>query len=47
MAARKNKQNDDTQQQSSTYTHEQKAVQRPDVGVQPEFDAHRAAKQYW
>ncbi len=45
MAAKK-KQNNDKTQQSSTYTHDQDAVQRPDVGVQPEFDARRPAKTY-
>ncbi len=46
MAARKNKQGNDKAQQSNTYTHEQEAVQRPDVGVQPEFDARKPAKKY-
>ena len=44
MAA--NKKHNDKPAQSSTYTHEQEAVQRPDVGVQPEFDARRPAKEY-
>ena len=44
MAA--NKKHNDKPAQSSTYTHEQEAVQRPDVGVQPEFDARRPAKDY-
>lgn len=43
MAASKK---NDKAPQSSTYTHDQKAVQRPDVGVQPEFDARKPAKEY-
>lgn len=46
MAARKSKQDNNKSPQSSTYTHEQEAVQRPDVGVQPEFDARKSAKKY-
>jgi len=33
-------------QQADTYTHSQEAVQRPDVGVQPEFTARKGAKTY-
>ncbi len=44
MAA--NKKQNDTPAQSSTCTHAQEAVQRPDVGVRPEFDARRLAKEY-
>ena len=33
-------------QQSGTYSHKQEAVQRPDVGVQPEFDARKSPKTY-
>ena len=44
--ATRNKQNKDQAQQSNTYTHEQEAIQRPDVGVQPEFDARKPAKSY-
>lgn len=33
-------------QQSGTYSHQQEAVQRPDVGVQPEFDARKPPKTY-
>lgn len=39
----KNKQATNNTQQSGTYSHQQQAVQRPDVGVQPEFDARRPA----
>lgn len=46
MAQRKNSKSNDKAQQSSTYTHDQEAVQRPDVGVQPEFDARKPAKKY-
>ena len=42
----KQKQDKDQARQSSTYTHGQEAVQRPDVGLQPEFDARRPAKKY-
>ncbi len=38
------KTNEDNAQQSNTYAHEQEAVQRPDVGVQPEFDGRKSAK---
>ena len=31
-------------QQSNTYTHSQEAVQRPDVGIQPEFTERKGAK---
>jgi adenine-specific DNA-methyltransferase len=44
--ARKKKQNTDVAQQSNTYTHDQEAVQRPDVGVQPEFDARKPPRKY-
>lgn len=40
------KQNSNNEQQSGTYSHQQEAVQRPDVGVQPEFDARKAPKSY-
>lgn len=33
-------------QQANTYTHTQEAVQRPDVGVQPEFTEHKGAQKY-
>jgi adenine-specific DNA-methyltransferase len=33
-------------QQANTYTHPQEAVQRPDVGVQPEFTERKGAKTY-
>ena len=33
-------------QQADTYTHSQEAVQRPDVGVQPEFTERKGAKTY-
>ncbi len=33
-------------QQSNTYTHSQEAVQRPDVGIQPEFTERKGAKKY-
>jgi len=33
-------------QQANTYTHSQEAVQRPDVGVQPEFTERKGAKRY-
>jgi len=42
----KNKQATNNTQQSGTYSHQQQAVQRPDVGVQPEFDARRPASKY-
>jgi len=32
--------------QADTYTHSQEAVQRPDVGVQPEFTERKGAKTY-
>ncbi|MEA3277471.1 MAG: site-specific DNA-methyltransferase [Pseudomonadota bacterium] len=32
--------------QADTYTHSQQAVQRPDVGVQPEFTERKGAKRY-
>jgi adenine-specific DNA-methyltransferase len=41
----KNKQ-DAVAQQADTYTHSQEAVQRPDVGVQPEFAERKGAKTY-
>jgi adenine-specific DNA-methyltransferase len=44
--ARKKKQNTEAAQQSNTYTHDQEAIQRPDVGVQPEFDARRPPGKY-
>ncbi len=31
---------------SGSYSHDQQAVQRPDVGVQPEFDARKPPTQY-
>ena len=34
------------EQHSSTYTHPQEAVQRPDVGIQPEFSGRKADKAY-
>lgn len=40
------KQNSDNGQQSGTYNHQQEAVQRPDVGVQPEFNAKKPPKTY-
>ncbi len=40
------KQNSNNEQQSGTYSHQQEAVQRPDVGVQPEFDARKPPKSY-
>lgn len=40
------KQNSNNEQQSGTYSHQQEAVQRPDVGVQPEFDARKLPKSY-
>lgn len=40
------KQNSKNEQQSGTYSHQQEAVQRPDVGVQPEFDAKKPPKSY-
>ena len=40
------KQNSNNGQQSGTYSHQQEAVQRPDVGVQPEFDARKPPKNY-
>ena len=40
------KQNSNSEQQSGTYSHQQEAVQRPDVGVQPEFDARKPPKSY-
>jgi adenine-specific DNA-methyltransferase len=45
MAGRK-KQQTEQGQQSSTYKHDQEAVQRPDVGVQPEFEARKPPKKY-
>lgn len=33
-------------QQANTYTHSQEAVQRPDVGIQPEFTERKGAKKY-
>jgi len=41
----KNSQSTPTQQ-ADTYTHSQEAVQRPDIGVQPEFTARKGAKTY-
>lgn len=38
--------NDTNGQQSSNYTHSQEAVQRPDIGVQPEFNNRKPAKSY-
>jgi len=38
--------NDTSGQQSSNYTHAQEAVQRPDIGVQPEFNHRKPAKSY-
>jgi adenine-specific DNA-methyltransferase len=46
MPKKTNKRDAGTPQQSSAYTHEQQAVQRPDVGIQPEFDARRPATDY-
>ncbi|MBL1271933.1 MAG: site-specific DNA-methyltransferase [Oceanospirillales bacterium] len=40
------KQSSNNEQQSGTYSHQQEAVQRPDVGVQPEFDARKQPKSY-
>jgi adenine-specific DNA-methyltransferase len=40
------KQDSKNAQQSGTYSHQQEAVQRPDVGVQPEFDARKPPKNY-
>jgi len=40
------KHNSNNEQQSGTYSHQQEAVQRPDVGVQPEFDARKPPKSY-
>lgn len=42
---KKKKDNNDPQQ-SGTYSHQQQAVQRPDVGVQPEFEARKPPSQY-
>ena len=39
---RKKKSNKVSEKSASAYTHEQKATQRPDVGVQPEFDSRKA-----
>lgn len=40
------KQDSKNAQQSGTYSHQQEAVQRPDVGVQPEFNAKKPPKTY-
>ncbi len=40
------KANNSTGQQSANYQHEQEAVQRPDVGIQPEFSEHKKPKSY-
>lgn len=40
------KQDSKNAQQSGTYSHQQEAVQRPDVGVQPEFDAKKPPRTY-
>lgn len=41
-----NNKKDIVEEQSGTYTHQQKAVQRPDVGIQPEFETRKPTKQY-
>jgi adenine-specific DNA-methyltransferase len=38
--------NDTNGQQSSNYTHSQEAVQRPDIGIQPEFNNRKLPKTY-
>lgn len=38
--------NDNNGQQSSNYTHTQEAVQRPDIGIQPEFNNRKPPKNY-
>jgi adenine-specific DNA-methyltransferase len=38
--------NDNNGQQSSNYTHHQEAVQRPDIGIQPEFNNRKPPKTY-
>ncbi|NYT72482.1 site-specific DNA-methyltransferase [Halomonas sp. QX-2] len=40
------KQDSKNAQQSGTYSHQQDAVQRPDVGVQPEFNVRKPPKNY-
>ena len=44
MATKKTQNSRKVPQSSNTYTHEQEAVQRPDVGVQPEFSARKPQK---
>ncbi|MCK9608291.1 MAG: hypothetical protein M0R33_17745 [Methylomonas sp.] len=38
--------NDNNGQQSSNYTHSQEAVQRPDIGIQPEFNNRKPPQNY-
>jgi adenine-specific DNA-methyltransferase len=38
--------NDSSEQQSGNYKHDQEAVQRPDIGIQPEFASRKAPKTY-
>lgn len=38
--------NDTNGQQSSNYTHHQEAIQRPDIGIQPEFNNRKSPKTY-
>ena len=42
----KKKSNKVSEQSASAYTYEQEATQRPDVGVQPEFDARKEPRAY-
>jgi hypothetical protein len=42
----KKKSNKVAEKSASAYTHEQEATQRPDVGVQPEFEARKPPVNY-